>query len=745
MSMISDKTKLILSLLIDVLIVALSLFSFKLFGTKYFFVYAVLLVGLNILYFYNEDIKKKILLLYFQTLVIIVVSVFTALLLPNATIILPVSVILIAVSYILVISQKANTIFDFIIKYRYLIALVVFVVCVCLQIHGSSISWYEVAMGSGNPFDNELFGAARAIRTDEFNVQLPYYFSQYYNDYQQISYQMSISGQDMILGYNAPVLNLLLIGKPFTWGYILFGNAYGLSWYWMSKLLLGMLVYFEVSKILTKNNLISFFGMFYVIFSPAIQWWFCPHMYDVFFWGAALLAIGYHFFVGNEKWKKILTVVLAIQAFICFIIALFPSLQVSVGLMAVAILIAVLIRDKNEISFNKIDMIRIAVVAITVILVVGSYLIPALGEIKKTSSTVYPGSRASLGGDRSFIDLFSNLMCYLTPFKDSSFTDNCAVSTFNHFGLFCIMLYPFLFFNKRIKDRKDLVVGGTFFIILLIQIEFMLIGFPEWLAKITLFSYINRMNLAYGLTASLFTIWTINVLVKNRDSIKKSLLIILFLIYFVLNYLALGEEYFGYMPLYYYLIAISLLMIASGMFIVKKYMYSVTILAALIFVSGMTVNPISIGIDAISDQEVNPTLESIKQEDPDARWIAVDSFYNQNFLLANGVKDLNAVNFYPDFEKWGLIDENHEYSDVYNRYAHIIITLTDQPTTMDNSTAPDMVNLSLNVNDIKKWDVDYIMSTVDYSDLFDRENIKYTQVFTDSNNYNRIYKLEEEK
>ena len=236
-------------------------------------------------------------------------------------------------------------------------------------------------MGAGNPFDNELFGAARAIRTDEFNVQLPYYFSQYYNDYQQISYQMSISGQDMILGYNAPVLNLLLIGKPFTWGYILFGNAYGLSWYWMSKLLLGMLVYFEVSKILTKNNLISFFGMFYVIFSPAIQWWFCPHMYDVFFWGAALLAIGYHFFVGNEKWKKILTVVLAIQAFICFIIALFPSLQVSVGLMAVAILIAVLIRDKNEISFNKIDMIRIAVVAITVILVVGSYLIPALGEI----------------------------------------------------------------------------------------------------------------------------------------------------------------------------------------------------------------------------------------------------------------------------------------------------------------------------------------------------------------------------
>ena len=113
--------------------------------------------------------------------------------------------------------------------------------------------------------------------------------------------------------------------------------------------------------------------------------------------------------------------------------------------------------------------------------------------------------------------------------------------------------------------------------------------------------------------------------------------------------------------------------------------------------------------------------------------------------MANGIKAINAVNFYPDFEKWELIDENHEYSDVYNRYAHIIITLTDQPTTMDNSTAPDMVNLNLNVQDIKKWNVDYIMSTVDYSNLLDQQNIEYTEVFVDSNNYNRIYKIEEEK
>lgn len=111
--MIKDKKKLILSLLIDVLIFVLCLLSFRIIGKKYIFVYGALLIGLNALYFINEDVRRKILLLYFQTIVIIVVSVFTALFLPNATILLPISVIFIFSLYLLVVSKKANTVFNF--------------------------------------------------------------------------------------------------------------------------------------------------------------------------------------------------------------------------------------------------------------------------------------------------------------------------------------------------------------------------------------------------------------------------------------------------------------------------------------------------------------------------------------------------------------------------------------------------------------------------------------------------------
>ena len=69
--MIKDKKKLILSLLIDVLIFVLCLLSFRIIGTKYIFVYGALLIGLNALYFINEDVRRKILLLYFQTIVLL--------------------------------------------------------------------------------------------------------------------------------------------------------------------------------------------------------------------------------------------------------------------------------------------------------------------------------------------------------------------------------------------------------------------------------------------------------------------------------------------------------------------------------------------------------------------------------------------------------------------------------------------------------------------------------------------------
>ena len=88
------------------------------------------------------------------------------------------------------------------------------------------------------------------------------------------------------------------------------------------------------------------------------------------------------------------------------------------------------------------------------------------------------------------------------------------------------------------------------------------------------------------------------------------------------------------------------------------------------------------------------------------------------------IKTINAVNFYPDLKKWNLIDSKGKYTDVYNRYYHTEVRLTNEKTSFDLKQA-DMFILNLNVSDIKKWPVRTIVSPVSYDKLFDQTNIKF--------------------
>ena len=58
----------------------------------------------------------------------------------------------------------------------------------------------------------------------------------------------------MIIGYNSPVKDISLLAKPLTWGYVLLGNEYGLSWYFSLKIILLVLISYEFAMILIQNN-----------------------------------------------------------------------------------------------------------------------------------------------------------------------------------------------------------------------------------------------------------------------------------------------------------------------------------------------------------------------------------------------------------------------------------------------------------------------------------------------------------
>lgn len=648
--------------------------------------------------------------------------------------------------------QEISCLFDKIIRYRYIVALIIFVLCLIFRLHGSSLSVFSTIFTdkTDENMSSVIIGEGRNLRGDEFNVQLPYYFSQYYNDYELTSYQMSIAGQDMILGYNAPVKDITMIAKPFTIGYILFGNEIGLSWYWCSKLILFTLVMYEAVYILTRGNKkLSVLGSFLTVFSPAMQWWFSPHMYDVFFWAMTLFVLGYYFFVAQKKWLKWLVTILAICSITGFVLALFPSLQVALGLLALVLLIIVLIRDREKIDFQKLDIFRIVIVVLGIAVLLGWFLYNSWDQLQLLYGTVYPGSRISTGGDADLSVLFSNLTNILSPYKDLNYSNNCETSGFYHIGVFFVFYFPYIAYkwkqNKKVS--YNFIVGLSIVLIMIIEMIFLLVGFPEWLAKITLFSYINRMNLVYSFTSLLFTIWSIDTIYKNKELRNLKYGLICAVIFAVSYYFSVTDEMINYILTMnnsvkvakrYYIIFILIFSSIGVLILLKNIRISAYILICITVFSTFSINPIVAGISDITNHPIYDKIQEIIKTD-DARWISLETGIEQNYLLASGAKCINAVNFYPDYGKWDKI-EDREHDEIYNRYAHMNISLTEDKTSY-NLVNPDNIQINLNVEDLKSWEVKYVLSRKNILDVVDSHVNLCEVVFYNEIDGFYIYKL----
>lgn len=673
-----------------------------------------------------------------EEILILVATISVGTFFPNSALIIPISAIALVVNFLRIwYSEALNKAFDFLYKWRWLIALIVFVLLVLAKVHTSNVAAFMYNFQAEPSVESSiLFGRPRLIRTDEYVVQLPYYWSQFYNDFQEISHQMSVSGQNMILGYNSPVRDITMIGKPFVLGYLLLGNEYGISWYFCAKTILMFMVAIEMFNILVKNRYLAVFGAFVLTFAPAMQWWYSPHFYDVIFWACTLFVVGYWFFMACG-WKKWLMTILAICSLTGFVLAIFPSLQVPLGMLAFFLMIACLIRDRDQLQFKKTDLFNVLVVLAGVGLVLGPTLWGMRDDIKILMNTAYPGSRVSVGGDGQFWRLFVNPVSIMQSFLDPALLNNSEISSYTHFGLACMMYYPFLRFALFKKKDRQAWVGDVLMIAMIIEVTFMFVQFPEWLSKLMLLSYCNRMNTVFGVTATIFTIWTIQVAFQTEMRFKKTITFLVFALYACGAFVCvkfMDIPHFndfidqGSLVIYAFMIGIT---IALYMTMTRFRQLGLAGMILWTACSGCLVNPIMIGSASVTDYPIAKKTQQLVEDDPDAWWAYMGSNIRSGLLMANGAKVINGVNFYPDFEKWELLDPQLVESDTINRYAHIQMTPSTSEETEVKLNLPDLVTVHINPYDLEKWDVRYLMADEAYLPALDAVELPYDILYQD--------------
>lgn len=607
-----------------------------------------------------------------------------------------------------------------IVKFRWLFAFLLFVILVCFKVHFSSIGvYYEVFPTVLNQEEKEKykkFGEERKIRSDEWMVHTPKYFAQKNNDFKMYSNRGSIGKTNEVLDYYAPVKDLTLIGKPFNLGYILFGNEYGLSFYFCMLLILLFMTAFEMMYILTKRSLIaSLVGMFLIGFAPAMQWWLVPHITIVFVYAMGLFSASYYFLTVKTRVKRLILSPILVSLTVGFCLSIFPSCQVVCGFVDLFLLIAVLKRDKESVNLNLETFGFIAAIFLVAVSIILNFIISSKEDFMLILKTDYPGSRLWLGGNKRLEDIFPSLTSLFLPFKEVKFENNCEVSTFVHFAPFFLMIYGKI--RDRLKEEKDrdICVLKTLFIMVVVEIVFMCMGFSEFLAKITLFKYANRMYICYGWTAAIFSVYCFSILWRKKNILKLYQCFLYPALYAAFCLALVDLKMRQYFALRWLLLEVLLFTLILFLAIIKLKKLSLLVSSVVMGVCGFTVNPICCGASPIFNHPISRFVEEKVRENKEDLWLCVgdDSVVVGSFLLANGARVLSTTHFYPDLKEWEALDANKKDFTNFNRYAHHKFLFKEGETQV-KLEQPDSIAISIDPDLLERLNVKYLVMNKKY-------------------------------
>ncbi len=627
-----------------------------------------------------------------------------------------------------------ETIFGYLYQYRFGLGALFLVACVIFEIHGSSIQYWQNYFQESKHFET-LIGISRSIRSDEWAVNTPMMISQYFNNAAPFPYfSETIRGAltDVFIVYGQPVLNIVEIFRPFHWGYLLLSPAKGLAFFWVARIVGLFLVSFELAMILANGNkrLAVIYGLL-VTWSPIVQWWFAVNgLVEMLILGQLAIVMVERYLKSRQYTQRFLY---ALIIFICaggYVLTFYPAWQIPLGYVFLALLMGIVYENRKDFYFNKNDLFILAGFTIAFVWAMAYILTASYETIQLIMGTVYPGARFETGGGQWYrYFLYPGNLFFVTS-RALSFANTCELATFFDFFPSGMILALWVLVIEKQRDSFLITVLSSF----LILSAFCLVAWPDWLAAVSLLSYAqpSRVFLAIGFLNLLMLVRALALLKTEFSAgVKISLAIV------IATIMSMGSMivYQGYLDtkmailVWLILAAVFYMIFSWNQIKMQGAVLGITIL--IVFVSGMFVNPVVNGLNVIFDQ---PLITMIKKEADTSKalWI-VDSEPGQGYPLNNipimaGAATINSTNVYPNLERWQILDPDGSDAEIYNRYAHISISLADQDEesrfVLDSA---DLITIHLNISDLAKLEVGYVLSKRELS-VLSNEDVSFIPI-----------------
>lgn len=629
---------------------------------------------------------------------------------------------------------------EWIYKWRYIAALLILTGCVLFQISGSSIGIWSVFLNETydrpqKEMTGDLLGKYQTIRSDEWAVNTPMAFSQYYNKtgaFPYFSHTIRGDKTDTFIVYGQPVKSWQIIFRPFQSGYLFLGPSRGLSFFWCARFLALLLVSLEFGMYLTKKKkLLSLTYALLVSCSPLVAWWFAVNgLVEMFIFGQLAILLFVRWMYAGCLWKKLLYTAGIAWCGVSYILLFYPPWQISFGYVYLFLLIGIVLRERRYVVWNRSQVLLSAGVLVLLMAApLASIFYKSAETIKLVMNTAYPGKRIFTGGGR--FKLMDWPMGLFFPNMKPAYVGSnvCEFATF--FSFFPTGLVMGIISAVKSKKKDPLLISmlaGT-----AILLTYCVIGWPKWLARVTMMGMSQGLRAAdaIGFFSVLLLIYIATKGVKKAHFIRCVLIstgaCALFAglcLYMNLQYIKMGKT------------CILFIVMALGMFFfllaAKRRSYAGLAIYVLVIslVSAVSVNPLHRGNDSIYKSSLTRAIMDVTRADKGkGLWIVENlSFPYQNLPIMVGAPTINSTNVYPDLKRWEKLDKNKKHIKIYNRYAHISMKIEGESssTPLFASSDPDQVQVTLKPLQLKTLDVSHILTDRDLSG-FDRPGIRFDE------------------
>jgi|AKZA01.1.fsa_nt_gi hypothetical protein len=628
-------------------------------------------------------------------------------------------------------------------KKRYILGAVIYVFLIVNSYHGSSISFYnqiiqpEYQVEDGNP----IFGESRLIRADEWAVTTPMILSQTAEINSLGKYNHNIMGisKPITLYFRLPARDITMLSNPAHIPFYFLPVQQAFSAYWYFGLFTLFFASYEFIMIITKKKVYAAFGAIMIALAPATRWWDSANILSS---GLIAVICFYYYLRSNNIYKKIGIAAVIGIAGSTYVMTVYPPWLIPYGYFFFMIVIYFLYENKGYYNWKTFLILVPVTLAVMLIILLPSFIIgrEVFGII---SETAYPGARISTGG-YGWESMFDYLTNFFTPFKSPiNASEMSQFICFYPVPMFMGAYYIFQNYKNKKQDLLlQLLVGLSIFLSI-----WNFIKLPEIVAKITMLSMstVERANVVLGFVNLLIMI----ICLANYNEDKKSILMNRVVIAAVsavtitsFGVYLMRQQYADYFSFKITVVAILVFVVFTFLIILNNKKTNLLLISTLglsTLVSGLAVQPLNKGINVFYDKPVMQEVTKLVNEDSEAGWMTISTpYFIQNYLLVSGARVINSTNYFPNFDLWDQLDENRSQEFIYNRYAHITVNLVNEETNMD-IRYEDHIDLHLNINDLEKTGVKYLVSYLDGLESYSTEDVTITQTYGEFDIY--IYEV----